>query len=411
MAAIILAGGYSSRMGTFKPLLKIGDLPAVDVLVSSFVSAGIGRIVIVTGHQHERLTAHIDQNAETQVEIKTVFNENYSKGMFTSVQKGISFLRSASDPAGGEIAGTFVIPVDCPAVSAGTIKMMMDEIRADDDTEMFFAPVYMGKKGHPLYIPQRYWREIIEHDGRNGLKGITDNYPNRMKRIPVDDEGILLDMDDPAGYERVKEFCENGSGPDLISMAKGRRFILIRHGQIRQHKEKIFLGQTDVPLSKNGVAEAKAAGEKLTQITPDTDRIYTSPLIRAKDTAGIIAGEAAGSYAIVPKDGFSEIALGEWDGKFISEIKEKYPEQFRARGENKFQFKTGNGSENFYDLQYRVLTTLKEILKNDHSRDIVIVSHRGVIRTIENNLAGKSIDEPWEEMDTGGIRVLTIFTI
>ncbi|MDR3294649.1 MAG: NTP transferase domain-containing protein, partial [Clostridiales Family XIII bacterium] len=54
-AAVILAAGYSSRMGGFKPLLKIGGMPALEIQLRMLRSAGIGDVVVVTGHARERL--------------------------------------------------------------------------------------------------------------------------------------------------------------------------------------------------------------------------------------------------------------------------------------------------------------------------------------------------------------------
>ena len=54
-AAIILAAGYSSRMKSFKPLLPIGELTAVERLMSSVRAAGIDDIIVVTGYSRERL--------------------------------------------------------------------------------------------------------------------------------------------------------------------------------------------------------------------------------------------------------------------------------------------------------------------------------------------------------------------
>lgn len=210
IATIILAGGYSKRMGAFKPLLKIEDRPAVDILVRSFADAGAGRIVIVTGHEHEKLERHI-KDEWTDIafpHVITAFNENYSKGMFSSVQKGITCLKETV--CGDEsISGTFMIPVDCSVVSSETIRILMDAIEKSEDNTSFFVPAFKGKKGHPLYIPELYWQEIIDYNGEYGVKGITEKYPDRMKKISVNDEGALMDMDDPAGYKAIKEYYTN----------------------------------------------------------------------------------------------------------------------------------------------------------------------------------------------------------
>ena len=87
------------------------------------------------------------------------------------------------------------------------------------------------------------------------------------------------------------------------------------------------------------------------------------------------------------------------------EIREAEPELYERRGRDRFNFKTGNGSENFYDMQYRAVAALREILAEDFARNIVIVAHSGVIRALENNLKGLRVDDDWQPLEKGGIRI------
>ena len=60
IAAIVLAAGYSSRMGRFKPLLPIGHATALDRVIDLFLAAGIVEINVVTGHRAEAIEcAHV----------------------------------------------------------------------------------------------------------------------------------------------------------------------------------------------------------------------------------------------------------------------------------------------------------------------------------------------------------------
>ena len=70
-----------------------------------------------------------------------------------------------------------------------------------------------------------------------------------------------------------------------------------------------------------------------------------------------------------------------------------------------FTFKKGNDSENFYDMQYRVMKTLRHILATDDGKNVVIVAHSGVIRALENNLKGLRVDDDWEPLEKGDIRI------
>ncbi len=389
---VILAAGFSSRMGTFKPLMKLEDETIVERLIRISENAGLQDIVVVTGHNHQQMVRVLNKTSAVEV-----FNGRFEEGMFTSMQAGIAALPEDLD-------GFFIMPVDCPLVTEDILKQLMESF----EPEMFSVPVYRGKKGHPLLIPSKFRQKIMEHDGHNGLKAVTDHDFNLMQRIETGFEGVVMDMDTPEAYEEIKTYLDGGCiSDDLQQLIKDRRFILIRHGEIQQHKEKIFLGQTDVPLSDKGREQAVEAADEVESLELRTDRIYTSDLQRALQTARIIQ-LGADIPELIQEQGFREMNLGPWDGRFISEIRETIPEEYEKRGRNIMTYKMGHGSENFYDLQYRVCKTLTRILKEDNSYDIVIVAHSGVLRVIENNLKGGDVSDPWDKMDNGEVRVLEI---
>ncbi|MBQ6496314.1 MAG: histidine phosphatase family protein [Firmicutes bacterium] len=421
--AVILAAGLSSRMKDFKPLLAVDGRTAIEGLVEATQGAGIKDIVVVTGYRREDL-----QPVIRRYELTEAFNPAYETGMFSSIRAGIA------KAAEQKYKGTLLIPVDCPLISISVLRKVMDE--ADGH---FAVPTYEGKKGHPLYIPAGFYDEILTHDGEGGLKTITDRYWDQMDRIPVNEEGCIMDMDTPEGYEEIRQFVEQGFTRTKLSVAAARRrFILIRHGQTQQHEEPMFIGQYDVPLNDEGREQMQKLGVELAGVLqehyvgdvrrdlfgtplekdmPDwSNTVYCSDLQRAQESAEIFAKALEENGAMVddvengvfptgvtvkPLKGLREINLKNWDGRPIREIMVKYPEEYQRRGENLFAFKTGNGSENFYDMQYRVMKCLREILAGDDGKNVIIVSHNGVIRTIENNLKGLRVDNGWKGIQKG----------
>lgn len=408
IAALILAAGYSSRMGAFKPLLPIGNMTALEQVSSALKTAGIKDIICVTGYQRELLRSFMAAEGITEAH-----NSDFAQGMFTSIQAGI---RKVLEGPEAVPEGFFLMLVDCPLVPAGVMKQILE--RHQENPDAFIVPCFRGKKGHPLFIPGQYAEEILAYEGEGGLKAITNRHEDKLIRIEVETETVVLDMDTPEGYEEILSFYNRQIGTSdygYESELEGKRLFLIRHGEIRQHKEKIFLGQADIPLSEKGVSQARKASEELKRYGVSVKRIYASDLSRALDTAEIIReglegagaeGDGAGAAAekkrrnimIVPVSRLREMSLGEWDGRYIREIREQYPDEYRKRGENLLTYKFGNESENFYDLQYRVMKGLKSILKEereaeDSSRDIVIVSHSGVINTILSELQHRELSE------------------
>ncbi|MEG0662715.1 MAG: histidine phosphatase family protein, partial [Anaerovoracaceae bacterium] len=184
------------------------------------------------------------------------------------------------------------------------------------------------------------------------------------------------------------------------------RIFLLRHGEIQQHAGKIFLGQTDVPLSSQGKEDSRLLAEELKQEGLCTKQIYTGDLKRTVQTAEIVAS-LLDIGQIIQRPALREMALGAWDGKPIEEIKALYPEEYKKRGENLFTYKPDHHWESFFDLQYRVVKALKGILEEvtlQGETDIVIVAHKGVLRVIENNLDGKSVEFPWETIQPAKYR-------
>ena len=191
------------------------------------------------------------------------------------------------------------------------------------------------------------------------------------------------------------------------------RIVLIRHGIPQQHQGKIFLGQADIPLSAVGRDEASLAGEKLIAENINPDLIYASDLLRAFETAEIIS-QKLGDTEVVPDKLFREMHMGSWDGEFIEEIKEKFPEEYEKRGEDILNYRIPGG-ENFYDLRgrvsrefYRLLSgEFQERIADGGSKDFVLVAHMGVIRALVAELTQDEEEATWKRSyPTGSVTII-----
>ena len=196
-----------------------------------------------------------------------------------------------------------------------------------------------------------------------------------------------------------------------MNMTMDARLFLIRHGQPRQHDDRIFLGQTDMPLSDRGRDEASAASDELARLECVPDRVYSSDLLRARETAGIISARILQYYRdamhcvstvparhetsglagvpIINVPAFREINMGAWDGELIEDIRRRFPDEYVERGDNILDYRVPGG-ENFHDLRERVIREFQRILREEFfpalraggNADLVIVSHLGVIHTL-----------------------------
>jgi len=115
-----------------------------------------------------------------------------------------------------------------------------------------------------------------------------------------------------------------------------------------------------------------------------------------------------GPIRIKRDPGLREISLGSWDGRPIREVAEQYPEEYERRGKDIFSFKM-RGAESFYDMQYRVKAAFRNLLRNDDAKDIIIIAHSGVIRALENSIRGLQVNDPWDPVPKGSLRMLEPF--
>ena len=193
-------------------------------------------------------------------------------------------------------------------------------------------------------------------------------------------------------YDLLAKDDEQQGGSAGEEKAKRRRLILVRHGETQRHEERVFMGQYDVPLDAEGKEQCTIVGLELQHFDIDTDKIYTSDLMRAVESSEIIAGFLPSRPEVVALPELREMSLGSWDGKFIREIRETYPEEYAARGENLLTYKIDDEAENFVQLQERVMKKVNEIIRSAEG-DVLIVAHSGVNRVIMCSLMEKELKD------------------
>lgn len=165
-----------------------------------------------------------------------------------------------------------------------------------------------------------------------------------------------------------------------------RIIYLIRHGKTLGCEEKRYIGITDLPLSNEGINQARFLKEYFASI--NIEKMYLSPLIRCVQTSDIISEDRDIKKIIV--NDLKEVHMGNWEGKTFTYIKEKYPVLYEKRGKHIDMFKPPGG-ESFYELQNRVMPAFENILRTT-TGNVVIIAHAGVNRVILSNLLNFSLN-------------------
>ena len=199
IGALILAAGCSSRMGEFKPLLKIDGKSLLERAIALFRDTGAEEIVTVVGNRAEELIPIIRRTSS-----RYVANKNYQKGMFSSIRKGVAELKGRCD-------AFFLLPVDIPCVQAATIRQLLAAHNSNSSLPVCY-PVFQNRRGHPPLIAARLIDHVISYTGKGGMRGFLRTYENHALNLPVDDPFVRLDVDTKHDFVRLKnEVRENAT--------------------------------------------------------------------------------------------------------------------------------------------------------------------------------------------------------
>ena len=165
------------------------------------------------------------------------------------------------------------------------------------------------------------------------------------------------------------------------------KLILVRHGQTEMNAQGLYFGKLNPPLNDLGINQAYEAKNKLLNI--DYDKIYSSPLERAKQTAEIC------NYLdkeIIYDSRLEEINFGIFEGLTFKEISKQYPNEVKEMEKNwkSFNYITGESLEGLYQRAVSFLETL------DYTKDNLIISHWGIINCIISYFVSGTLDTYWK---------------
>ena len=154
------------------------------------------------------------------------------------------------------------------------------------------------------------------------------------------------------------------------------RLILIRHG-----RQSSPLCNVNVELSEEGREQAALLAKRLTGMKPDL--IYTSALIRAKQTAEILFGKDA---VFTEREALNEISFGDMTGSADSHNAVVFPEYFAAKKKKVDNLRLPGG-ECPTEVFDRAVQVVKEVVESG-AETVVFVTHGGVIRALTAGLLG-----------------------
>lgn len=202
ISALVVAAGLSSRMKSFKPLLKLGNKTIIEHVVDNLMEGGVSEIAVVTGYRGQEIKRQISRK-----NIYFIQNENYEEtSMFDSVKMGLVFLEDKCDMF-------FFTPCDIPLFKPHTVKSMKFEM--DKSGCSVVQPMYKGRHGHPVLFSSGCIPHLLSYDGAYGLKGAMQGLLSDGAELSLPDKGILMDADTLEDYNALKDYYDNMDIPSF----------------------------------------------------------------------------------------------------------------------------------------------------------------------------------------------------
>ncbi|WP_018698835.1 NTP transferase domain-containing protein [Amorphus coralli] len=183
VAAVILAAGRSSRMGSHKMLATVDGVPLVRRTAETALASLAERVVVVTGHRGDAVAAALEG-----LDVERVHNPGFADGLATSLEAGLGAL-------GDEVEAAVVLLADMPMVDTAMVDRLIDAF--DPETgALIVVPTHGGKRGNPVLWSRRFFPELMAVTGDKGGREILAGYPDAIVEVELG-AAAALDIDTP----------------------------------------------------------------------------------------------------------------------------------------------------------------------------------------------------------------------
>lgn len=240
VAAIVLAAGMSRRMGTPKQLLRVQGKTILEHTLENVRASEVGEIVLVLGHAAEEVLKEISVER-----IKVVRNHDYQQGMGTSLRSGLAALDEKASAA-------LIVLADQPFVGPDTLNKLI--ANHQQSQSQIIIPAYNGFRGNPVLLDRSVFPELQNLSGDVGCRAIFGSHTENIRKLEVDDPGILMDIDSHDEYQKVEETFS------------ARQFVPA--ATVLESRVETFAGRPELIIAgRDAVAQALAKFGKILNFT------------------------------------------------------------------------------------------------------------------------------------------------
>ncbi len=189
LAAVILAAGESSRMGSPKALLAHQGRPFLEHLIEVTCHPQVAVKRVVLGAHAEETLSQLKLDPAS-----VVVNPNWRQGQLSSIHAALKSLPTNTD-------GMLLCLVDHPLITRALVGELIEEFYASG--KPIVLPTYNGKRGHPVIFASRLYAELLAASADKGARTVVWAHAEEVHEVPTIEEGVVLNLNDPETLNRA----------------------------------------------------------------------------------------------------------------------------------------------------------------------------------------------------------------
>lgn len=203
-AAIILAGGTSSRMGgeRNKLLLPLHNQPVLAHVLAAALGSQASPIVLVLGYQASIVREKLQPMFATH-DIHIVENPAYQHGQSTSMQAGLRALLTLSHDYTKDIEAAIFLLGDQPLVTSSMIDTLL--ALREQSGKRIVLPLYQGQRGNPVLFSLDLASELFAVTGDEGGRSVLKRHADEIATVEMGEETANFDVDTWEAYLKVQD--------------------------------------------------------------------------------------------------------------------------------------------------------------------------------------------------------------
>ena len=191
LAAVILSGGASRRMGSSKALLPYQGGTFLEHLLKITDHPRIRWRRVVLGADAGAIVAGTEFRAG-----EVVINKNWEAGQLSSIQAGVRSLPDVTD-------GILLFLIDHPLISRELVGELVE--RFYESGKAIVLPIYKGRRGHPVIFSARLYQELLSAPLETGARAVVWAHREEVSEMETSEEGCVLNLNDPDALAKARE--------------------------------------------------------------------------------------------------------------------------------------------------------------------------------------------------------------